>query len=446
MKIANICLIYGKKGLLDIIRKIFSKTIAGFVALLICGSAFLGQFQKAEPAPITMEAVNETVKASDVYFDEVVSASRIVYKDKADNWGITKMNFESFRQFLDKYEADKQEVIVAVIDTGLNEDADSVFDKRIVKGASFLVENKSTLSDNFRVLYENNAKKQNNSQAYMDDNGHGTAVCGIIAQATDETVKIMPIKCLDENGVGNELSVYKGIIYALNNGADVINLSCCSDGDSYFYEEALKLAYNQNVPVVVASGNESVDVANVTPANISSAITVSSIDVNNKFSYFSNYGKYIDFVAAGEDVSITYYKGGSVRSSGTSFSAPLITAAVASLLECNPDFTCDEIEQLLKDNAVDLGEEGWDEYYGYGYVDMQLLEDDMLRYIVDANSDVNADGVVDVNDVLLVLKTAAKEAQMDELQRARIAVYGDSEVTVSNALAVMRIVVGIDSK
>lgn len=413
--------------------------------LLICSSTFGGEFQKEEPAKITVAAVNETVKNSDVYFDEIISASRTIYNEEADNWGITKMNFDSYRQFLDKYEAAKEEVIVAVIDTGLNEDADSVFAGRIVKGASFLYESRSKSSDNLLNSYKNNIKQQNNSPVYMDDNGHGTAICGIIAQATDENVKIMPIKCLDADGVGNELSVYMGIIYALNNGADIINLSCCSQGESSLYEEALKLAYNQNVSVVVASGNESDDVANVTPANISSAITVSSINENNEFSQFSNFGKYIDFTAPGEDVSITYYKGGSVRSSGTSFSAPLISAAVASLLECNPDFTCDEIEQLLKDNVVDVGEEGWDEYYGYGYVDMQLLEDDMLRYIIDVDSDVNADGVVDVNDVLLVLKTAAKEAQMDEVQRARIAVYGDSDVTVSNALAIMRIVVGIDS-
>jgi len=352
--------------------------------------------------------------------------------DMADNWGISKMNFASYYSFLDEYEVDRQEVIVAVIDTGLNEDVSSVFNNRVVGGESF-------------TYVDTMFKRENNMSYYADENGHGTAVCGVIAQATDENVKIMPIKCLDAEGEGSDLAVYLGIVDALNNGADVINMSCCAEGESLLYNEALGIAHDMEVCVVVASGNEYQDVANVTPACIPSAITVSSIDKNNNFSSFSNYGKYIDVAAPGELVSLTYYKGGTVVNSGTSFSAPLISSAVACLLECNQHLKPDEIETLFKLNAVDLGDAGWDKYYGYGWIDMHLLENDMLQYIIKADGDANNDGQVDITDVLYILKAVVGDVYMDDLQRAKIGVYGDLAVTSSHALAVMRIVVGINT-
>lgn len=366
------------------------------------------------------------------HFDETFIAAKQIYDTEADNWGISRMNFESYNDFVDKYKADKSEVVVAVIDTGLNEDSSSIFDGRVLEGASF-------------TYVDERKPGRNDNSDYADDNGHGTAVSGIIAQSTEENVKILPIKCLNSDGAGSELAVYMGIMYALNNGADIINMSCCADGSSMLYESALAQAYRQGVSVVVAAGNEAQDVANVSPACIPSAITVSCTDSDDFISGFSNYGKYIDFAAPGENVSLTYYKGGSIINSGTSFSAPLVSSAVACLLGCNPDFEPDEIQSILQSNVIDLGDEGWDEYFGYGLIDMQLLEDDVLRYIIEPDGDADEDGAVDINDVLYVLKAAVGEIEMDDIQRAKIGVYGEQPVTSSLALAIMRMVVGVDS-
>ena len=95
----------------------------------------------------------------------------------------------------------------------------------------------------------------------------------------------------------------------------------------------------------------------------------------------------------------------------------------------------------MKTNATDLGEEGWDEKFGYGWIDMENLEDDVIPYVVVPDGDVNGDNEVDMSDALLVLKAAAKDVELEFIQQAHLGVY-DGEVTVSHALKIMKYIVG----
>lgn len=409
-----------------------SKCVSGY------NNLFIFQYETWE---LTCKSYDKFLGMNGVEFvefdSEVTLSEEISYEEESNeeeseyvNWGSSLMKLNSFIDFMHNNSVDEEDVIVAVIDTGINESANSVFDNRIVDGDSF------TYLDNKPISYPADKK-------YSDDNGHGTAVSGIIAQGTDDNVKIMPIKCLDSRGNGSELAVYTGIVYAINKGAKVINLSCCAEGDSLLYEEAMKMIYDHNVSVVAASGNESQDVANVTPSKIPSVITVSSIDKNLRLSSFSNYGAAIDFAAPGGEIEIINYKGGTNVSMGTSFSAPLISAAVALIYSCNIEFTPDDIMEILSENAIDLGEKGWDRFYGYGMVDMELIEDDVIPYVIEANGDANNDGVVDVLDADYVLHSVIGDLKMNEIENARIAVYGQDEATVSHALAILKVIVGI---
>ena len=243
-----------------------------------------------------------------------------------ENWGLSFMNFTEYEEFLIGMDVKfDDDVVVAIVDTGLKEDCNDVFDNRVLRGNCF------TYIDE---LTENDSAKSNSMENnYTDDHGHGTSVAGVLAQATPENVKILPIKSLNEKGRGSELAVYTGILYALQKEADVINLSCGAEGECYLYDEIMAEAERLGVTVVVAAGNERQNVLNLSPASISSVITVTSINKELNFSRFSNFGKTVDFTAPGEKVVVINYEGGYKIDSGTSFSTPLVLEINVSLLD-----------------------------------------------------------------------------------------------------------------
>lgn len=370
------------------------------------------------------------------YYPLESSDSKII--ENKNSWGISLMKMKEYDEFLlEMDKINKYDIVVSVIDTGVNRSANSVFNNRIISGVSFTYINEN-------MPFEDIFKREPDfgESAYIDDNGHGTSVAGIIAQSTLDNVKILPIKALNYDGKGSELAVYASVIYGLDKDVDVINLSCGADGESFLYEEVMAEAEEKGVIVVAAAGNERQDVANVFPAGISSVITVTSINKDLKFSNYSNFGKMVDFCAPGEQVELIDFRGGYRLDSGTSFSAPLISAAAAKLLCANPDFTNSEIFNILRLNAIDLGDEGWDEKYGYGWIDTETLEDDIVTYVTEANGDANNDGTVDVEDALFVLKTVTGDAEMDFIQKARVGVYWNYEVNVSQALEILKVIVG----
>ena len=367
--------------------------------------------------------------------DEEIKESRRTNIFDNSNWGISMMHMQEYNAFVESVGKEPEEnVIVAVVDTGISEDSNEVFSGRVLEGASFTYMDKSQGGLSF-------GQNKYSTTNYTDDNGHGTGVSGIIAQSTCENVKILPVKALDAKGSGSDLAVYTGVLYAITEGADVVNLSCGADGQSLLYEDMLNQAEQSGVNIVVAAGNESQNVENVSPASIPYSITVSSIDKAFGFSSFSNYGSTVDFTAPGSNVLLINYKGGYKTSSGTSFSAPLISSVIAELLCANPDFTNDEVFEIMKTNATDLGEEGWDEKFDYGWIDMENLEDDVIPYVVVPDGDVNGDNEVDMSDALLVLKAADKDVELEFIQQAHLGVY-DGEVTVSHALKIMKYIVG----
>lgn len=397
-----------------------------------------------ESKEIIENSDNESAK--ELELNNIMEDNSILSLSEEDsnlNWGISLMNMNMYNDFLENADyRSAEEIVVAIVDTGLNENCNEVFEGRVLEGKSFTYIDKKGFS--FDDYFSNRLGSL--SASYKDDNGHGTAVAGIVAQSTPDNVKILPIKCLDSQGTGSELAVYTGILHALDNNADVINLSCGTDEDSSLYNEIMDTAHKMGVTVVVAAGNEKQDVNNISPACIPSVITVSSMNENMKFSNFSNYGDKIDFVAPGENIAVIDYKGGYCTENGTSFSAPLISSVVAQLLCANPYFTAEEIYELLKLNCTDIGAEGWDDKFGYGWIDTTALFDDVAQYLFEVNGDADNNGEIDVTDALYILKTAAGETNMSYIEKARLGVYGENEVNSSHALSVMNMIVGKTKK
>jgi subtilisin family serine protease len=211
---------------------------------------------------------------------------------------------------------------------------------------------------------------------FPDD--HGTHVAGIIAASQNATgvsgiapnVKIMPVNVFYGDSTSSE-ELTKGIYYAADNGADVINLSLGSYYYSSVIEQAIKYAQSKGVIVVAAAGNDHIN-KKTYPAAYSGVLGISATNDVDKAAYFSNYGSYVDFAAPGEDIYSTIAYGRYSFMSGTSMATPVVSGTVALVLSKNPFLSNTDVYDLLKKSSIDLLKAGWDEYSGFGRIDASL--------------------------------------------------------------------------
>jgi len=217
-----------------------------------------------------------------------------------------------------------------------------------------------------------------NNDNITDFDGHGTMVAGIVAAIANNSigitgvapeVSIMPLKVVSESGV-SWTDVTSAIRYAADNGAKVISMSL---GGGYSklssaMEAAIDYAYQRGCVLVAAAGNN--DSSELFyPAAYEQVIAVSAIDEDDQKASFSNYGNYIDFCAPGVNVLTTWKDGTYAYGNGTSFAAPFVTGVVAVMLSKYPSLSNENIVETLRVQAEDLGEAGWDQFYGWGVVD-----------------------------------------------------------------------------
>jgi subtilisin family serine protease len=252
----------------------------------------------------------------------------------------------------------KKQIKVAVIDTGVD------YTHPDLQG---------------RIDVEDGFNFVNNTTNVKDDNGHGTHLAGIIAASSNNgigisgitgslDVKIVPVKVLNSQGVGDSDIIAQGIKYAADKGVQVINLSLGGMEKSTEINAAIDYAVSKNIAIIAASGNDGTDCASYTPANNPKVITVSAIGQNDKIAYFSNYGNNVSVSAPGVNILSTYLNGKYAYMSGTSMAAPIVTGVVAMIKAQNPDLTPTEISTILKNSSTDLGQKGKDVYYGYGKI------------------------------------------------------------------------------
>ncbi len=201
----------------------------------------------------------------------------------------------------------------------------------------------------------------------QDGEGHGTHVAGTIAAASDgygtnglaPDARIMAVQALDRKGEGVSSDVDEGIRYAVNNGAQIINLSLGSDFITTDDRAAIDYAQSAGVLVVGVAGNETSNADGKpwfpTGLKNSNLITVASVNDNARLSYFSNYGKSsVDIAAFGVDVPSTYKNDQYAYSTGTSMASPMVAGAAALLAGLYPAGGADEWKQALMSSVVKL--------------------------------------------------------------------------------------------
>ncbi|GAB4431583.1 MAG: hypothetical protein Kow002_19810 [Anaerolineales bacterium] len=217
----------------------------------------------------------------------------------------------------------------------------------------------------------------NNDAVPQDDYGHGTHVAGIAAASSDNGTgiagvswgaRIMPVKVLNSAGSGTYLDVAQGITWAVDNGAQVLNLSLGGSAPSTLLQNAVNYAHTQGATIVAASGNYGSGSV-LYPARYPHVIAVGAVDGSNVLASFSNYGVEIDLVAPGVSVYSTI-PGGYGNNSGTSMATPFVAglAAILAGLPGNNDPV--RIEQQMESSALDLGAPGQDIYFGAGLIQM----------------------------------------------------------------------------
>lgn len=180
-------------------------------------------------------------------------------------------------------------------------------------------------------------------------------------------VKIMPVNVFEGDGA-TSYDVAYGIVYAVDHGANVINLSLGLYSATVYEAEAVQYAVSKGVVLVAAAGNDDIDFP-VYPAAFDPVIAVSATDSSDWITDFSNYGDYIDLAAPGVNIYSTFPGSSYYSLTGTSMAAPIVSGTAALVLSKNPLLTRGEVESILRKSTVDLGGKGWDVFYGYGRVD-----------------------------------------------------------------------------
>ena len=177
--------------------------------------------------------------------------------------------------------------------------------------------------------------------APQDLEGHGTAVAGVIAAAGGNGIgivggapnaRIMPVRVLDAEGNGNDLTVARGIRWAVDHGAEVLNLSLGGPDASRVLASAIAYAVRRGRIVVAAAGNDPsarLRGESVYPAALPGVVGVGATDDAGRLASFSSTGPWVDVVAPGVNVRSVGLGGGTVVESGTSLAAPVVAAAVA---------------------------------------------------------------------------------------------------------------------
>ncbi len=267
---------------------------------------------------------------------------------------------------------DSTEIVVAVIDTGLNIDHPDL-KNRVLEGYDFI----------------------NGSTKMIDLSGHGTMVSGCVAAETNNgigiagvaglaNVKIRPFRTGGMSPGDRNLYI-SHIAAAIMEAADqddvrVINMSFGTYSQFDSIRQSVEYAASQGKILVSSSGNE----GNTTragqygyPASYEQVISVAATNKEDKRPNYSQYNDQVDLAAPGDIIISTNRLGGygtvnsGMGSSGTSFSAPMVSGSIALLLAAKNDLTNQDVREALEKTALDLGAPGKDPYHGYGRIQLK---------------------------------------------------------------------------
>lgn len=321
----------------------------------------------AEIPTVAVESLRRNPNIAYVEFDQPrYIQGKMIFQGKPGSvqppqvlpWGVDRIDAEKVWK-----KNEGEGVNVAIIDTGVDPDHPDLVAN--IEGVfSAIPPNPYTVDDHY---------------------GHGTHVAGTIAAVNNEigVVGVGPqidlwIIRASAGGIlllSDLMEAYEFCIETWNDSDPNNNIQVMSmsygGGYSKAEDEMLQTAWETGIILVAAAGNEAGAV--IYPAALPNVIAVSAMNMDDEITWWSNYGPEVDLAAPGSRITSTYLKGTYATWSGTSMATPHVSAAAALAIARHPKMTSEEIVQLLFNRAEDLGEPGFDIYYGYGLVDAQAV-------------------------------------------------------------------------
>ena len=334
---------------------------------------------------------------------------------QAITWGADDIGGDDYYMQTD-YAADSS--VVAVIDTGIDY-GHEVFKNRITGGYDFF----------------------HNDNYCEDERGHGTLVASTVLDIAGKNpnIKIMPLKVFGAESNCLSSTVAVAIEYAVDNGADVINLSLGGQHRSEVEQDAIDYANSKNVVVVAAAGNEKLDLSvnDYSPGGLNGVITVSSVDKDYALSNFSNYGEgIIEFAAPGRNIKAANNGGGYTTASGTSMASPQVAGVYALAKAVHPNLLNDKITAALSNNAKKIGST---KYVGAGSIRINNLEQYLSKMYFDnigASKITNTTAVIagEIGYVGIIPETIGLKLNGQEVYSSSFKATKDNEMIFSYSL------------
>ncbi len=267
--------------------------------------------------------------------------NKALYNDPlvSKQWGFEAVGLmDAFEWLAEIGYQPKKKAKVFILDTGINGEHED-------------------LKGNYKVLYPKDQK---------DINGHGTHCAGTISAINNngkgiasfnfnnESIDISAIAVLNQNGMGKESTIIKGIIEAVDSGADVISMSLGGVANPFkqkAYNEALAYAAKHNVLVVAAAGNSNANAKYYLPTSNDYVFSVASVNQNLQKSAFSNYIQEVSkgIAAPGEQIMSTDEQGSYKLANGTSMAAPFVTGLLALMRTMDPSIKAEEAYAILNE-------------------------------------------------------------------------------------------------
>ena len=209
----------------------------------------------------------------------------------------------------------------------------------------------------------------------LDSDGHGTAVASLVGGTAPGATGVAPassllsIRVTNTDGVSDLFTLAQGIITAVDNGAQVVNISLGSYQQSSVLTNAITYAYERGAVITAAAGND--QAAQLTwPAADSRVVSVGAVDALGQQVSFSNSGENLSTTAPGLGLSTAWTGNQIVSFDGTSGSSPLMAGAIAAVMSQVPGITAQQAAALLTTYSADAGAPGRDPAFGYGTVDV----------------------------------------------------------------------------
>ncbi len=276
--------------------------------------------------------------------------------DNLEFWGSEVTGTYEVKKYIENnYDIEKlEEIKVAMIDTGVD------YNNNFIKN---------------RLIRTYFSAIPDDEDEYDDVQGHGTMTSSVVVDNSPDNIKVAVYKVMNSDGLTTVSYSVLGILQAVSDRADIINMSFgltgLTEANLAFLENSLETAHNKGCILTASAGNQNINVllANRGPGGMDCALTVGASSEFNMPTSWSSHGKTVDLIAPGSNVPVATLDNKYIISNGTSFSAPLVASVCAMLMILYPTETNKQIEHRIRGAATPNDAYAVEDLYGYGIVD-----------------------------------------------------------------------------